>query len=304
VTPILTKPENLGHAGATEGGLVSPHNPDGGRERPRPLSAFPTETSGFTMSSGHHQRFHFGSGPDIHDKRWKRFDAIVTEAIHDKRVKDWLARPFEVVTRLDMPYLGGSSIGGERVYLDRHLCAPGKTVGVILVEGVAMNVRPPLIRHERFEQCLEDVFGLPYLANDPDDPSAHVLATIYEHRIVKNPPAYESALRPFIKHDQHEKLVSVPGDYDIRPVLNPPIDGKLLDRLQTAMNNSKLPQDDPSIKYEDVSSYQSQKCGICGMFVRPLYGGPACTIVRDEISPRGRCRKFERGVLGEMRKAA
>jgi hypothetical protein len=257
------------------------------------------------MSSGHHSRFHYGTGPDAHDKRWVRFNKLVDESLKDPKIKAWLGRPFDVVTKYDMWYLGSSSIGGEHVYLDRHLCAPGKSVGVIEIDGKMTNVRPPLIRHERLEQALEDVWNLPYLANDPDDPSAHVLATIYEHRIVKNSRSYERALRPFIKASQHERLVAVPGDVDLRPVLSPPFDRELLARIRRAMEDGKAAHGAPDVAYEEKSTMPlGMKCANCRMFVAPVYGGPACTGVRDPIVPGGYCKRFKRGKLGEIGRAA
>lgn len=226
------------------------------------------------MSSGHqHRGAHGYTAADL--------DGELDRILKMPAVKRRLARPFKLVTTYDMPLLGSSSIGGANVYLDRHLRANGRRFGVLLVNDYPFDTKPPLIRHERLEQAIEDVLGWQY-------EHAHLVATRWEHRIVPDPAAYERALKPLIKKDALERVTRVPGDLDIRPLLAPPVNRKMLAAVREAMERSKASHEKAG--YVDMSPHRGRHCGNCSMFAGPEYGGPACTKVRDKIRIDGWCR--------------
>lgn len=221
------------------------------------------------MSSGHHH---------TSKRSAAELDALCDEALANPKVKARLARRFKLVTTFDIPYLGSSSIGGARVYLDRHIPP------IVLTKS-----RQPLIRHERLEQACEDELGWRYELS-------HEVATRWEHRIVPDPKAYEKMLRAFIKADAHEKILNCPTDMDLRPELAPPVSEQLLTRIRWAMAKEKEPHWSSNIDYQTEPNADRQ-CSKCSMFVTKTYGGPACTLVKDPIEPQGFCRRFSAGKL-------
>src|SRR5215831_9182251 len=157
------------------------------------------------MSAGHHRNRSKISPEEL--------DRLLSLA----PVRRALAQPYKVDIRHDVPYVGSSSIDRRTVYLDRHLHSAGQRHGMVWIGAKLTNVRPSIVRHERVEPVIENELGWPY-------PRAHLVATAAEERMVDDPKAYEAALRPFIKADEHESLVKVPTDLDIRPVLAAPVD--------------------------------------------------------------------------------
>jgi hypothetical protein len=149
-----------------------------------------------------------------------------------------------------------------------------------------------LIRHERLEPILENVFGWPY------DTIAHPVAQHWEERGYAarglDPKQIEKAFAPFIRLTEREPLKKVPADLDLRPMLG---DKKLLARTREAQDRAKVSQ--AHVRYVDRSTVPNQSCADCRMFLKPQYGGPACTLVKSEIHPAGWCRRFARGELGK-----
>lgn len=241
------------------------------------------------MSSGHHRHKDKPSESELDD--------LLDEALADSRVKAELAKPFRLVLTMDMPYVGSASIGRKNIYFDRHLRHDNWPYGVLPVEGRRLDVKPGLTRHERLEPILEDVLGWSYL------PLAHFVAQHWEERDYKrkgfDPKAVEKAFAPYIKADEHERLVKVPTDLDLRPVLAPPRDEKLLERISVAQSKEKVSHD--SVDYRDVAISPKRRCELCAMFIEPEYGGPDCTLVKPPINAKGGCRRFVAGKLGEER---
>ena len=239
------------------------------------------------MSSGHRHE---------HKLSRKELDDLLDEALAHPKVKRRLARPAELVTRYDVPLLGSSSVGLERVYLDQHLRYHDWPYGVLPVQGRRLDVKPGLMRHEKLEPILEDELGWPYL------PLAHPVAQHWEERdyIRKgfDPAKVERAFRPYIKADAHERIKRCPTDMDLRPELSPPVDRELIKRIKAAQQREKRTQ--ASVGYVAKSETPGQRCGKCVMFLEPKYGGPDCTLVKSEITETGWCRRFKAGKLGHV----
>jgi hypothetical protein len=238
------------------------------------------------MSGGHHGK---------HDLSAAELDDLLDEALANPKIKRRLAQPYTLVTDYDIALLGSSSIGGRRVFLDRHLKYRNWPYGIIPVRFKRLDVKPGLIRHERLEQFLEDELGWPYL------PLAHPVAQHWEERdyIAKgfHPRDVEVAFRPYIKHDEAERIVKSPTDLDMRPLMAPPRSTRIIDRINETSAKEKRPHE--SVGYVDKSTRANQHCGKCSMFIAPKYGGPACTLVQSPIVETGWCRRFRAGKLGD-----
>lgn len=236
------------------------------------------------MSSAHHRP---------HDLKPKELDDLLDEALADPRIKHRLSRPYKLVTSYDIALLGSSSVGGRNVYLDRHLKGAGMPYGVIPVKGKRLDVKPGLIRHERLEQALEDIFGWSYL------PLAHNVAQRWEERDYRakgfDPKDVEAAFKPFIKADAVEKIERTPTDLDQRPLYAPPKSDKLIAHVNATAQKEKLPHQ--GVAYVDKSPSTKRQCGKCAMFVEGEYGGPLCTLVKSPIVAGGYCRRFVPGKL-------
>jgi hypothetical protein len=237
------------------------------------------------MSSGHHKP---------HDLTERELDDLLDESLANPKIKARLARTFELTTQYDMALLGSSSIGGHKVHLDRHLRHGNRPYGVIMVVSKPLDVKPGLIRHERLEQALEDELGWPY------ERLAHPVAQHYEERDYRakgfDPKDVEKAFRPYIKHDEVERIVLTPTDLDMRPLLAPPRSSAVIARINAAAQREKRTHG--SVGYVARSSLANQRCGKCRHFIKPEYGGPACVGVQSEIAEAGWCRRYMRGILG------
>lgn len=242
------------------------------------------------MSSGHEQ---------WHNSDRSERTKLLRQVLRDPKVKRWLSRPYTVITTTDVPLLGSSSIGWERIYIDRHLRAPWRPVGTIIVDEQPCNTIGGLIRHERLEPCLEQVFGWSYK-------SAHLLAECWEDEYYRerhfNPRAVEQAFKPYIKAARHEALQKVATDIDLRPEMAPPRSSGLLERIKKIQNRAKDAHS--VVGYRARSAHEKQQCGLCRKFIREKFGGPGCIGVKDTISPLGWCRRFAAGKLEEQKNVA
>jgi hypothetical protein len=241
------------------------------------------------MSSGHRGREKTLSLAERKD--------IFQEAKSDPKFDKRMARPFRLSTEYDIPLLGSSSKDGSTVYLDRHLRYRNNPYGLIPVNGKLMNVKFPLIEHERVEQALEDIYGLKY-------EQAHEVATFAEHRIVEfkgfDPDDYEKALEPYIKADDHERLVRIPPDLDIRPELAPPVDKALLARLKkgrasggrTVKATERIGRD--AFLYLEGTVPDFAQCSSCYLFARDK--GRCAILGPDfEVRPENTCGLYLEG---------
>jgi hypothetical protein len=153
---------------------------------------------------------------------------------HNAAQYDWLCRQAwfkmamahrpDIIADYDLPYLGGSSVGMERIYVDAH--AYPKVVDARLLPG--------LIKHEHVEGVLLE-HGWRY-AIEPK--AAHRVAIVAENREYAargiSPEEADRIYRPLIKGDELERLVCCPCDLHMEPYTEPPVDRRLLARLQLA----------------------------------------------------------------------
>ena len=134
---------------------------------------------------------------------------------------------FRINRDFDIPYVAGYSKDGRVIYIDRHLPIS------LVIGSRRVHVFPFLITHERTEKALLDLAGMRY--NE-----AHKYATMAEHKELNkagiSPVLYERALDPYIKADQHEKIVRVPMDLDMRPYRDSN-DIALLNRMRDKITN-------------------------------------------------------------------
>lgn len=154
------------------------------------------------MSTGH---FHLTYKKPEEIVRW------YSKAWGSQKFRDQLNQKFNVDRTYDIPYLAGYSKSAKTVYVDRHLPIS------IKINGSMVHILSFLIEHERTEKAAIDTMGWDY-------EQAHKVATYVEHMSLKrkgiSPGAYERALDPYIKVDEHERIQRVPADLDLKPYLD------------------------------------------------------------------------------------
>ena len=232
------------------------------------------------MASGHREH---GMGMGSH---------ILEKLLKDREVTHNLFQEHEINKEYDLPYLGGYSVDGKTVYLDRHL--PDR-IG-FEVDGKKYDFNPvPYIRaHETFEKAVMDALGWSY-------PAAHEAATGYERRhvLASGLPwqGYQNSLKPFIKADEHEALTKVPADLDMKPYLTHPVDESLIARMEKAMVGGKGP--DKHSK-QDVNYSEGKPTSHCGPVTKWPKGDckhfeapSSCQLVRGHIKATGWCGLFK-----------
>lgn len=231
------------------------------------------------MSSGHGHRHSHGIST-----------ATMQKLYNDRGVMDNYYRPDTVNKDYDIPYLGGYSVDGKSIYLDRHL--PDEVS--FEQDGRKYKFRPAetIPYHERFEKAIMDALGWEYS-------HAHRAANANERRHVMSMglpwEAYQKSLEPYIKADEHEKLQKCPPDLDMRPYYDPPVDHKLVDHLEKAMDGGDLRKDKKEVRYSQ--GHKDSHCGpvakwdggSCEHFAAPH----GCCKVRGYISPSYWCELFE-----------
>jgi hypothetical protein len=135
------------------------------------------------------------------------------------------SRPYVVDPTYDLPYVGGSSIGLARIYVDRHAYPVIRDAG--LLSGLVM--------HERVEGILLE-HGWSY---EIEPFAAHLVASAAEAQvyIARGITMAEAAriYAPLIKADEHERLKRVPADLHMEPYLEPPVDARLVARMRSVM---------------------------------------------------------------------
>jgi len=164
------------------------------------------------MSVGHHHA--------IEERHAAQYDWLCRQAWF----KMAMAHRPDVVTSYDLPYLGGSSVGMERIYVDVHAYLTVANNRLLL----------GLIKHEHVEGVLLE-HGWRY-AIEPE--ASHLVATVAENReyvsLGISPEEANRIYRPLIKADELERLVCCPSDLHMEPYTEPPVDRRLLARLQLA----------------------------------------------------------------------
>ena len=134
--------------------------------------------------------------------------------------------PFDVDHGHDVPYVGGSSIDGGCIYVDRHF--PRR----IAVGSQSVDVWPGLIRHEQVEGVLLRSGRFDYV-------HAHHIANAAEERVYRalglDPAQTDRAYGRYIRSEDLERLTRVPADLNMMPYLAPPLDRRLVARMHAAM---------------------------------------------------------------------
>jgi len=235
-----------------------------------------------------------GHGGDKDRPSEAELDDCLAEALANPKVRQRLARSYKLVKDYDIPLLGSYSVGGHNIYIDRHFKTDGK-FGYLRVGKKLLNAIPGLIRHERLEEALMEVYGWKYLL-------AHYVAEHWEEQLYRargfDPIAVEKAYEPFIKADETKKLTKTPTDLDRRPLMSnsEPEDKEILKHEKESANRARVSH--ASVGYVAKSVKAGQECSKCAMWKAPRFGGSSCVLVKDPISPGGYCRRFVRGTLG------
>lgn len=232
------------------------------------------------MSSGHTHR---GMGMGSH---------ILEKLLKDREVTQRLYQGHEINRDYDLPYLGGYSVDGKIIYLDRHL---PDTVH-LEVDGKKYDFDPVrfLRLHESFEKAVMDALGWSYTA-------AHEAATGYERRgvLAAGVPwqAYQNSMKRFVKVDEHEALQKVPADLDMQPYYTPPVDHKLIDRMEAAMVDGAGPTKHSKKEVNYGKGMAKSHCGPTPIWPKgsckhfePPHG---CCLVRGYVERRGWCGLYE-----------
>jgi hypothetical protein len=156
-----------------------------------------------------------------------------TSAIPNAEIKNIMTNPrlvarvakapsIPIVRKYDIPYLGGYSEDGSKVYIDRHLNCRYKG------KDISKFIRI----HEVAEKAALDIFNLTYQ-------QAHKIANHIERQAVEKAGLdwieYCNHLDPFIKQVSKEHIQLVPGDLDLTPYKDEK-DKKLLASLKSKLN--------------------------------------------------------------------
>lgn len=228
------------------------------------------------MSAGHHHVHAMG------------LSGVQLERVLDKEsVRERLYRPRQIITSYDMPYVGGYSVDGTNIYLDRHLPEELK----LTLDGQTKIVRPVVflaesLGHEPVEWSVMDALGWDY-GHAHSGP-----ATGSERRKVLQLlgpgwwPAWQREIEKYVKADAHEKIIKMPADYDMRPIFYPPVNHKLVTHVEQAMGQGKKSKQE--VHYEPVASMPKTRCGNCEYFCKPN----SCSLVRGYISDKAWCELY------------
>lgn len=213
---------------------------------------------------------------------------VIDRLLKNPEVTRLLYRPRQINTEYDLPYLGGYSKDGETIYIDRHLpeCI------VIEDDGHKKELRPHhfIAYHEQFEKAVMDALGWSYQ-------HAHEAATGYERWHVLEQgffwKPYDKCMQKYIKQDEHEKLIKVPSDLDMRPYYSPPVDRGLIAHMEKAMGKGQGKELKKDVDYS--KGMPSSHCGPvsvwphkgeCRYFIAPF----SCEKVKGYIEPKYWCK--------------
>ena len=226
------------------------------------------------MASGHSQH---GMGMGSH---------MLEKLMSDRDVITRLYQNHEINRDYDLPYLGGYSVDGKTIYLDRHL--PDKVI--FEVDGKSYDIDPVrfLCNHEKFEKAVMDALGWAYSA-------AHEAATGYERRSVLAAGipwrGYQNAMKHFIKADEAEALQKVPANLDMKPYYSPPPDRGLIARMEKAMKGGEGPKKHTKAEVDYGPGHAKTNCGGCKHFEAPH----GCELVRGFIEAKDWCVLWAKG---------
>jgi hypothetical protein len=159
---------------------------------------------------------HIGKQRNLYKDSSKKVEEFIKDPRFIARMAKLNSTPID--RRYDIPYLGGYSKDGSKVYFDRHFVS--KFDGVDISKFIKV--------HEVSEKALLDLFP------DMNYQKAHHIATHLERQKVEaaglNWDKYCKYLEPYIKEVSKEKLQTVPKDLDLEPYKDEK-DTKLLQSL-------------------------------------------------------------------------
>src|SRR3954470_20504615 len=119
-----------------------------------------------------------------------------------------LRRRVRIDRSYDIPYIGGYSLDGRTVFIDRHL---PRTFRWLMK---TVRIEPFLLTHEIVEKALLDELGLHYL-------HAHQIAVRAERDAVKAAGiswwGYQRFMKGHDKSIEEEKLIKVPATLNLTP---------------------------------------------------------------------------------------
>lgn len=223
------------------------------------------------MSSGH---AHHGV---------KLGDHEVDQALANPSVRRQLARTPRFDRSWDVPYLGGYSVDGRTVYLDRHL--PKTLIYRGAKHGYPVDIDRFLILHEEVEKALIDQLEFSYA-------HAHEVATRAEENAVRAAGIevgwYRKALKPFIKADARERLLRVPNELDMTPYRAPPMSEPLLKRIAAAQKDPGAPGKIKPAEAHYGPGHAHSHCALCAHFRAPN----RCDVLQGSVQPNGWCEYF------------
>ena len=114
-------------------------------------------------------------------------------------IKSFLKKPYKVVTKVKVPYTGGSDMAGHTYFLDPDL--PEK-------------YRMSVLWHERTEKAFRSVLKMPYA-------HAHDLATAAEHMMVTAKGwdwnEYKRGVGEVVRENEKEAPHKMPRGFDLGP---------------------------------------------------------------------------------------
>lgn len=149
------------------------------------------------------------------------------------------ANSIPIIRKFDIPYLGGYSKDGKKIYIDRHLNCKYK----------GRDISKFIRIHEVAEKAALDLFGLKYQQAHAD------IANHLERKAVEAEGLdwveYCEFLDPFIKAVSHEHLDLVPKDLDLEPYKDEK-DKKLIKTIQNKIVKESLQETKISLEYHDV----------------------------------------------------
>jgi hypothetical protein len=141
-------------------------------------------------------------------------------ALHDARFQAVLTRGFAVSLDYDVPYLGGYSLDGTTIYVDRNTPAEAKRGKRLYAVRGPLGLVSGILVHEHWEKTALMAWSRSYR-------EAHELATHAEHVHVRDvlnldPGEYEEVWRPIIRIAEtklHRAEIMLPPDLDRTPYM-------------------------------------------------------------------------------------
>jgi hypothetical protein len=170
--------------------------------------------------------------PTAPHKRLRLPEWYVSSLMMDRALDAVVRRVNKLDRAHDIPYLAGYSLGGETIYIDRHMPRAFK------FRGRSIETDRFLILHEEVEKTLIDQLGLHYL-------HAHQIATRAEQAAVRAAGItwrdYDRFMQKYVKTIGDERLTKVPKDLDLKPYRDEH-DDDLLRRMLASVKAGKAPK--------------------------------------------------------------